>query len=166
MPSMPKYVLVGAPHTSGLDLFFVILLMHATGIKLHWVGKDTLFRWPIEGVMRWLGGIPVNRRSKNNFVQQVVDTFNRFDELVIAISPEGTRSKTEYWRTGFYYIALGAGVPIAMGFIDYPEKVVGIGPTFYPSGDLHADFIQIQAFYAGKTGRRPGKKGEIKLRLD
>jgi len=162
----PKYVLIGAPHTSGLDLFFAILLMHATGIKLHWVAKDTLFRWPISGIMRWLGGIPVNRRSKNNFVQQIVDIFNRHDELIIAIAPEGTRSKADYWRTGFYYIALGAGVPIAMGFIDYREKVVGIGPMFFPGGDIHADFVQVQAFYDGKTGRRPGKKGDIKLRPD
>jgi len=166
MPTAPKFVLVGAPHTSGLDLFYALMLAHGTGIKMNWIGKDSLFRWPFGGPMRWLGGIPVKRHSKQNFVQQVVDIFNRLERLVVAIAPEGTRGKADHWKTGFYYIAQGAGVPIALGFVDYKDKVVGIGPTIYPSGDIHADFDQIKTFYAGKTGRHPHLQGEARIRQD
>lgn len=88
MPTAPKFVLVGAPHTSGMDLFYALMLAHGTGIKMNWIGKDSLFRWPLGGPMRWLGGIPVQRQSRQNFVQQVVDIFNRLERLVIAIAPE------------------------------------------------------------------------------
>ena len=162
-PAAPKYVLIGAPHTSGWDLFYALLLKYGAGIKMHWIGKDTLFRWPLGVILRWLGGIPVNRRSKNNFVQQVVDTFDKREEIVVAMAPEGTRSRTQYWKTGFYYIALGAEVPIALGFIDYRRKVVGIGPTITPSGDLQADFPQFKAFYKGISGRHPELQGEARI---
>ena len=163
-PESPKYVLVGAPHTSVWDLLFALLLKHGAGIALYWVGKDTIFRWPLGILMRWLGGIPVNRRSRNNFVQQVVDIFDQSDELVIGIAPEGTRSNAKYWKTGFYYIALGAGVPIALGFIDYGNKSVGIGPTLIPTGDIEADFVHIEQFYADIKGKYPESQGEIKVR--
>lgn len=114
--------------------------------------------------MRWLGGIPVNRRSRNNFVEQIVETFRQQEELVIAIAPEGSRGSTVYWKTGFYYIALGAQVPIALGFIDYPNRVVGIGPAFIPSGDIQADFSVIKDFYTGKKGKYPHRQGEVQLR--
>jgi 1-acyl-sn-glycerol-3-phosphate acyltransferase len=166
MPAAPKFVLVGAPHTSKLDLFYALMLAHGTGIKMHWIGKDSLFRWPLGGAMRWLGGIPVKRNSSQNFVNQIVDVFNRLEKLVVAIAPEGTRGRADYWKTGFYYIALGAKVPIALGFVDYKDKVVGIGPTIYPSGDIHADFVQIKAFYDTKTGQHPELQGEARIRED
>lgn len=158
-PGVPKYVLIGAPHTSGWDLFYALLLKYGAGIEMCWMGKDTLFRWPLGVLLRWLGGISVNRRSRHNFVQQVVDVIDQMDEVVIALAPEGTREKTEYWKTGFYYIALGAGVPIALGFIDYGKKAVGIGPCLTPSGDIHADFQEIKAFYSGISGRHPDLQG-------
>ena len=164
LPEAQKYVLVGAPHTSGWDFLYTMLLSHAAGIKLHWVGKDTLFKRPFGSILHKLGGIPVNRRSRNNFVQQIVDVFNQHSKLVVAIAPEGTRDNVPYWKTGFYYIALGASVPIALGYIDYAEKTVGIGPTLFPSGDLQADFDQIKSFYAGKLGKHPHLQGEIQLR--
>jgi 1-acyl-sn-glycerol-3-phosphate acyltransferase len=164
LPPSPKFIMVGAPHTSGWDLFFAVLLMHASGIKIHFVGKDSLFHGPFGVFMRWLGGIPVQRHAKGNFVQQLVDVFNRSTNLVIAISPEGTRGKIDYWRTGFYYIALGAGVPIALGFVDYENRVVGIGPSFYPTGDLAADFELVKKFYIGIQGRHPKRQGEIRIR--
>lgn len=164
LPASEKYVLLGAPHTSSWDLLYALLLQHAAGIKMHWIGKDDLFRWPINGLMRWLGGIPVNRRSRNNFVQQVVDIFNHSKELVVVIAPEGTRTATQYWKTGFYHIAFGAKVPIAMGFIDYRTRTLGIGPSIIPSGDIRLDFNKIRAFYSGIRGKRPEKQGEIRLR--
>jgi len=164
MPAAPKFVLVGAPHTSGLDLFYALMLAHGTGIKMHWIGKESLFRWPLGILMRWLGGIPVDRRVRGNFVQQVVDVFNRSERLVVAITPEGTRSQVHYWKTGFYYIAHGAGTPIALGFIDYGRKELGIGPAITPSGDIHTDFEAIRSFYTGKLGRYHHKQGEMLLR--
>ena len=163
IPAARKYVLIGAPHTSNWDFVYFMLLKYSTGIGFHWVGKDSLFRWPLNWLMRKLGGIPVNRSSKNNFVGQVVDAFNRMDDLVVAISPEGTRSNTHQWKTGFYYIALGAKVPIALGFIDYREKVVGIGPTLIPSGNIEADFSDIREFYAPFTGKHPARQGVVRI---
>jgi 1-acyl-sn-glycerol-3-phosphate acyltransferase len=158
VPQSPKFVMVGAPHDSGWDLFFFLLLVYATGIKMSWIGKHTLFRWPVGGLLRRFGGIPVDRRSRHNFVQQVVEVFKGMDGFSVAISPEGTRRKVKYWKTGFYYIALGAGVPIALGFIDYQRKVIGIGPTITPSGDIQADFAPIRSFYSGITRPLPELK--------
>ena len=166
LPEARKYVVIGAPHTTGWDLFYLMLMKLSTGIDIKWVGKDTLFRWPLGVFMRWLGGVPVKRHSNNNFVEQIVAQFRQREELIIAIAPEGSRGKTSHWRTGFYYIALGADVPIALGFIDYPSRVVGIGPSLLPSGDIQVDFSKIKAFYGGKTGRYPERQGDIQLNIE
>jgi len=164
LPDTKKYVLIGAPHTSNWDFVYMLLFRSAIGINPHWVGKDTFFRWPFGGLWKRLGGIPVNRRSRNSFVDQMVATFQEHDELILVIAPEGTRSKTRYWKSGFYYIALGAGVPIVMGFLDYARKVGGIGSALMPTGDIQADFITLREFYADKTGKHPREQGEIRLR--
>lgn len=164
LPENPKFIVIGAPHTSNMDFVFMLLLKFASGLKLHWIGKHTIFKPPLGGLMRRLGGIPVDRRSSNNLVESIVGVIKQQDKYIVAIAPEGTRSKSKYWRTGFYYIALGAEIPIAMGYIDYKEKVVGIGPSFSPSGDIHADFVGIQNFYAGKIGKYPHKQGPLQLR--
>lgn len=164
LPTAPKYVVIGAPHTSNWDLIYTLLMVYATGLHLHWLGKDTLFRGPFDKFFRWLGGIPVNRRERTNFVQQMVDHFDSYTELVLAVSPEGTRSIAKYWKTGFYHIARCANVPIAMGYIDYATRTVGIGPSFVPGGDIQADFELIKAFYRGKVGKNPHLQGGIELR--
>jgi 1-acyl-sn-glycerol-3-phosphate acyltransferase len=164
LPDARKYIVIGAPHTSSWDLPLTILVRNALGINLHWIAKDTAFRWPFGGLMKGLGGIPVNRRSRNNFVDQIVALLQKQADLIIAIAPEGTRSMVGYWRSGFYHMALGAGVPIAMGFLDYRRKVGGIGPSVYPTGDIQADFVAIREFYTGIIGRHPHRQGEIKLR--
>jgi 1-acyl-sn-glycerol-3-phosphate acyltransferase len=164
LPDTKKYVLIGAPHTSNWDFVFMLLFRSAIGINPRWIGKDTFFRWPFGGLWKRLGGIPVNRRSRNNFVDQMVATFQEHDELILVIAPEGTRSKTRYWKSGFYYITLGAGVPIVMGFLDYARKVGGIGPALMPTGDIQADFVTIREFYADKTGKYPREQSEVRLR--
>lgn len=163
-PVIPKYVLIGAPHTSNWDFVFALLAKGALGIRFRWIGKDSLFRWPFGGFMRWLGGIPVNRRSRNNFIDQMAEQFRICRELVIVITPEGTRDRTEHWKSGFYYLALGAGVPIVMGYVDYARKHLGIGPVLTPTGNLDADMAPIREFYADKTGRYPDKQGQVKIR--
>lgn len=163
-PLTQKYVLIAAPHTSNLDFVFFLLLVYATGLELHWVGKHTLFAGPFGWLMRQLGGIPVDRRTNNGFVEQMIQVFDQRQHLILVIAPEGTRGKSQYWRTGFYHIAHGAGVPIVLGYLDYRQKTLGFGPSLNPSGDIDKDFSQIREFYAAKIGRRPERQGEILLR--
>lgn len=163
-PDLPKYIMVGAPHTSNWDFPLAMLLMYSTDVRFNWIGKDSLFRRPFGGFFRRLGGIPVQRDRKSNFVAQIVEAFARSKRLIIAIAPEGTRSKIAYWKTGFYYMALGAKVPLVLIFVDYRRKQVGVGPLMYPSGDIRADFVHLRAFYSDKTGKYPEKQGAIEIR--
>jgi len=163
-PALRRYVLIGAPHTSNWDFIVAMLLKYSLRMRFNFIGKDSLFRGPMGTIMRRLGGIPVKRESRSNFVAQIVEAFKEHDDLIIVIAPEGTRSKSPYWRTGFYYIALGAGVPVVMAYLDYGRKVIGFGPTFVPTGDLNADFAHIRKFYADKSGKYPDKQGAIELR--
>ena len=147
LPESPKYIVTGAPHTTNRDGFYAILLGFAANIPMRFIGKDSLFKPPFGFMIRLLGGIPVVRNSSNNFVDQIIERFDNSDALVIAIAPEGTRNSVSYWRTGFYYMALGANVPIAFGFVDYDRKTLGIHPGIHPSGDLPADMEHIRQFY-------------------
>ena len=113
--------------------------------------------------MRSLGAIPVNRRESTNLVDQIAALFDECDALIIGLSPEGTRRKTSRWRTGFYYIALKANVPVVMAYADYKHKVCGLGPSFKPTGDIQADFEIVREFYSGIIGKHPHKQGEIAL---
>ena len=162
-PRMRRYVLIGAPHTSNWDFAILLLLMGAEQLPIRFMAKDSLFRGPLGPLMRSLGGISVNRKESTKLVDQIVAKYEEFDELIIGLAPEGTRSKTPYWRTGFYYIALKAKVPIAMAYLDYGNKIIGVGPNFTPSGDLKADFEIIREFYTGIMGKNPRKQGEIIL---
>jgi 1-acyl-sn-glycerol-3-phosphate acyltransferase len=162
-PRTSRYVLIGAPHTSNWDFVLVLLLMSAENIPIRLMGKDTLFRGPMGVFMRSLGAIPVNRREKTNLVDQIAAKFDEYEELIIGISTEGTRNKTTYWRTGFYYIALKAEVPIVMAYFDYENKVCGLGPSIKPTGDLQADFEIVRDFYTGIVGKYPQKQGKIEL---
>ena len=133
LPPSEKYILVGAHHTSNWDWAIGFLMMASLGLKPRWVGKDSLFRGIAGPIMRCLGGISVVRGAKKNFVGQIVDVYNDSKALVIALAPEGTRKHVDHWKTGFYHIAKGAKVSIAMAFLDYSKKVCGIGGHFLPS---------------------------------
>ncbi|MFN8444279.1 MAG: lysophospholipid acyltransferase family protein [Caldilineaceae bacterium] len=163
-PDIPQYVLIFAHHTSNWD--FVIGLFAALSISFwpQWIGKDSLFKPPFGGFMRWLGGVPVVRSSRSNFVDQVVEIYRQSNHFIIAIAPEGTRGKTDHWKTGFYHIAQGANVPILMSYLNYRTKTAGIGPLLYPSGDLEKDLAVIREFYAGISGKHPENQGEVQLR--
>jgi len=156
-PTAPKYVLIAAPHTSNWDFPVTLMICFALRLKVYWMGKSSLFPPLLGGIMRWLGGIPVDRSRAGNLVQGTVDAFNKAERLTVIVPPEGTRSKVTQWKTGFYYIAQGAGVPIALGYLDFRKKEGGIGQMFQPTGDIAADMVEIQAFYAGITGKNPGK---------
>ena len=163
LPPVQKYILIGAHHTSNWDLPLALLMMAGLGLRLRWIGKDSLFKGPQGVVMRWLGGIPVERGAKKNFVGQIVDLYQERKEMVITIAPEGTRSPIDHWKTGFYHIAEGAKVPVAMGFLDYSTKTCGVGGYFYPSGDMNDDLPVLQDFYLDKFGKYPQKQGSVRF---
>jgi 1-acyl-sn-glycerol-3-phosphate acyltransferase len=159
-----KCVLVGAPHTTNWDFPLAILGMSAMGIKFNWVAKHTLFRWPLGIIMRALGGIPLDRKTGGaGFALKAVEKFHLPDSFILAIAPEGTRHKTDHWKSGFYKIALKSNVPIALGYVDYKKKKIGIGKLFTPTGDKNKDFLLVKNFYADKSGKYPEKQGKIRL---
>lgn len=157
-PDAKKFVVIAAPHTSNWDLPFMLGVALYFRVRLHWMGKDSLFKPPFGFVLKWLGGIPIDRSKANNVVSQMVERFAAADELAVAIPPEGTRDKVRYWKTGFYNIAHGAGVPIALGFLDYDKKTGGIGMTLKTSGDYDKDLEIIKGFYAGVRGKHHEKE--------
>lgn len=153
-PSEKKCVIVAAPHTSNWDFPLLIAMACVLRFEIYWMGKDSLFFWPAGYVMKWLGGIPINRRSANDMVQVTVDAFNEREALKVVIPPEGTRSRVKDWKTGFYHIAVGAKVPIGLSFLDFGKKVGGFLGTYYPTGDADRDIAEIRQKYEGIRGKK------------
>ncbi len=149
-----KSVFIAAPHTSNWDLPYTLMVAFSLRLNIYWMGKASLFRFPFGPVMRWLGGIAVDRSKTNNLVaasaQAIMDAQGA---LQLIVPPEGTRSKVRYWKTGFYHIAMAAQVPIVLAYMDYQRRISGLGPMFMPSGDLEADMLKIKAFYAPFKGK-------------
>lgn len=161
-----RCVIIGAHHTVWVDLILTLLLMGATGVRFRWVGKESLFQGPLGWLLRTLGGIPVRRSVRANFVDQIVAAFDQSGPLRVAILPEGARRHVTHWKTGFYYIAMGAGVPIVLGYADFRRRRVGLGPLLLPTGDIDADFERYRAFYAGVRGCYPERQGEVRCTSD
>lgn len=164
IPSIKKFVIIAAPHTSNWDFPITLAVAFALKIKIYWMGKTAMFRWPFGGLLRWLGGIPIDRSRSHNVVDQSIQAFQERDQLIMVVPPEGTRKKVSYWKTGFYHIARGAAVPIVLGFLDYRRKTGGIGPTFFPTGRIEEDMRQIRAYYATITGKRQSQFGNAVIR--
>ena len=153
-PGAEKSVLIAAPHTSNWDLPYTLMVAFSLRLTVYWMGKEQIFRFPFRGLMMWLGGIPVQREKSNNLVAASVEAIKAASgPLQLVVPPEGTRSKTRYWKTGFYHIAVGAQVPIVMAYMDYEKKISGLGPVFEPTGNIEADMAQIKAFYANFKGK-------------
>lgn len=152
-PLTDKFVVIAAPHTSNWDLPFMLAVAYTYRIRLQWMGKASLFKPPFGWLMTWLGGIPIDRSKANDVVSQMVQIYGCAETLAVAIPPEGTRAQVRVWKTGFYNIAHGARVPIALGFLDYKRKVGGIGGVFQTTGNYEKDLVEIQAFYATVTGK-------------
>jgi len=149
-----KCVLIAAPHTSNWDLPYTLMVALALDLHVHWMGKRNLFRWPFGAVMRWLGGIAVNRDKNTQLVAACADALRDAQgQAQLVIPPEGTRGKTRHWKTGFYFIALQAEVPIVLAYMDYAKKRSGLGPVFTPTGNVDADMSAIKSFYASVRGR-------------
>ena len=154
-PAHGRYVIIAAPHTSNWDFVYFLGLTQELGVDAHFLAKDSLFRWPMGGFMRDMGGISVNRAVRQDMVGAMVGEFARRDRFVLTIAPEGTRSKVGGWRSGFYHIALGAGVPMVVGMMDYGTRTGGLGPEIMPTGDYRADMARIAEAYRGVTPRHP-----------
>jgi 1-acyl-sn-glycerol-3-phosphate acyltransferase len=149
-----KCVFIAAPHTSNWDLPMTLMVAFALDLHPRWMGKASIFNWPFGGLMRWLGGIPVDRSQSNNLVETSAQAIRDATEpLQLIVPPEGTRSKTRHWKTGFYYIARSANVPIIMAYMDYATKRSGMGPLFEPTGNIDADMARIKAFYQPFKGK-------------
>lgn len=151
----PKYVLIAVPHTSNWDFPIGLLARSALGIDIKYVGKASLFRPPLGWLFRWLGGYPVDRRRRAGYVDAVVDIFNQKEAFAICIAPEGTRSRVGQLKSGFYYIALGAEVPIIMARFDWANRTITLSEPFQPTGDKTLDFVYIDRFFKGALGKNP-----------
>ncbi|MDD9890577.1 MAG: lysophospholipid acyltransferase family protein [Gammaproteobacteria bacterium] len=149
-----RFVLIGAPHTSNWDFPLMLMVVLKLRLRVFWMGKHTLFPFPFGGLMKWLGGIPIDRSASHNVVNETVRQYKQHDELVILIPPEGTRSKVTKWKTGFYHIANLASVPILLGYVDAGNKEAGFADFFTPSGDAEKDMDEIRDFYSKKKGLR------------
>jgi 1-acyl-sn-glycerol-3-phosphate acyltransferase len=155
IPDIPKVVVVAAPHTCTMDVFVGIAIMLASGLRVHWLGKHTIFWEPLGSVLRWIGGIPVDRTSPEGTAAQVARTMRQRDRFFLALAPEGTRKKVARWKTGFYRIAVGAGVPIVPVALDYRRKVADIGTPLVPTGDYDADLAILQKHFSAGMARHP-----------
>ncbi|MFO0694163.1 MAG: lysophospholipid acyltransferase family protein [Polyangiales bacterium] len=157
VPPVKKMVLIAAPHTSNWDFPYTIASAFGLELPIHWMGKHTLFEGPKGLLFRALGGIAIDRTKANNIVQAMIDEMNAREEFFLVVPAEGTRKASAYWKSGFYHIARGANVPIALAYLDFGKKRAGIGPLVYPTGDIKADMDKIRAFYAEMSGKFPEK---------
>lgn len=154
LPDLPKMVIAAGPHTSNWDFLVGVGAMYSAGFKVSFLGKDSLFRPPLGWIMRWFGGRPVDRTTSHGLVGEYIRQVRESDKFILALAPEGTRKPTGSWKTGFWHVAKGAGLPIVLGYFDYGTKTVGFGPILWP-GEVERDMKTIQEFYASKTARRP-----------
>jgi len=156
-PRVSKAVLIGAPHTSNWDGFWALVYITAIGLKVKFFVKDSMFWFPLGAVLRYFGAVPLDRKKAGSSVNQAIAGFNQSEEYYFGLAPEGTRSRTPGWKSGFYRIAEGAGVPVILGFFDYDHKRLGLGPMITLTGDREADLDVIRSFYSAASGRRPEK---------
>ena len=159
LPPDRKFVIMGASHTSNWDFLVFLGAVHVLGRQIRFIGKHSLFRWPMGGFMRALGGVPVDRSSPQDLVSQIVDQFQAHDDFILVIAPEGTRSFTTQWKSGFYQIALKAGVPILAAGPDYPTRRGVFGPLIRPTGKYAEDMKPAFAFFRTLTPKHPERAG-------
>jgi len=159
--NIDQCVMIAAPHTSNWDAVYARLALKALGVNVRLTIKDSYMKFPFGPFVRAMGGIGINRDAKNegqerpSMVQLMSDLFKKHPKLVMLITPEGTRSKQEHWKTGFYHVAINAGVPIALAYMDYEKKKTGVGKIVYPTGDFEKDMTEIMGFYAEINPKYP-----------
>ncbi len=157
VPEPRKFVLIAAPHTSNWDFVNFLGLTVDLGFKPHFMAKLSLFRWPLGNFIRQMGGLAIDRRASNNYVQLMADEFARRTEFILTVAPEGTRGRVKRWRTGFYHIAMAAKVPIVVGMMDYGRRTGGLGPLIWPTGDYRADMQKVLDVYRSCVPKFPDR---------
>jgi 1-acyl-sn-glycerol-3-phosphate acyltransferase len=159
LPDLPKFVLIGAPHTSNWDFVLFLGVMFSLRVNVKFMGKAEVFRWPVGWFFRYCGGVPVDRKKSTGLVEQMVEACNKADEFKLTIAPEGTRHYVSDWKRGFHHIAKGAGIPIVMAQVDGKHKTVNImKEPFYPTDDIEADMKAIKGNFEGVLGIKPRRK--------
>ena len=160
LPACPKFVVIVAPHTSNWDFVLGILGMFVTGVRASWLGKHTIFRFPLTPLLRWLGGEPIDRSAAHGTVGIAVEHFRTRPPWVLGLSPEGTRRRVDRWKTGFYRIALGAGVPIVPVTLDFRRRVLGIGSPVMPGPNEAVEVAKLHALFRKEMAKYPEKFAE------
>lgn len=155
LPATRQAIIPVAPHTSNWDFFVGVFVMLALGLKLSFLGKHTIFRFPVNRLLRWLGGIPIDRRSAQGVVGQMVDEFQQRHQLILALAPEGTRKKVSEWKKGFVHIARDAQVPVIPVAFDFSRKVVDIRPPMMITGDIESELLRVKQEVAHAVGKNP-----------
>lgn len=161
LPEFPKFIVLGAPHTSNWDFVLMLAMGFSLRAKFQYMGKAELFRPPLGWFFRWCGGIPVERNKSVGLVDQMADMIRRSDDFILTIAPEGTRDKVTEWKTGFYHIAKKTDIPVVLGFVNGGNKTVGLGPVYPLTDDMQADMKAIQGFYAKMVGIRPHRTSDL-----
>jgi 1-acyl-sn-glycerol-3-phosphate acyltransferase len=163
VPNAKNMIIIAAPHTTNWDFVFLLATAYSFGISINWLGKDSLFQSPLGRILRFLGGVPVDRSKKNNLVQSLSAQIEHGSGINLVIPPSGTRQKTDHWKSGFYRIAEAAQIPLVCGYLDYGKKEAGLGLAFLPS-NLSSDMDRIRNFYEPIAGKYPENKSRIRLR--
>lgn len=154
LPDLPKFVLIGIPHTSNWDFVVGICTVFLLRLRVRWWVKHTVAVWPFAGIVDWLGGVPINRRAAHGVVEQTVAVFRREPQFVLGVTPEGTRGLTSGWKRGFYHVAVAANVPIVLAAFDYERKVLSVGGIVHPTGDYAADTARMLEWFAPRAQAR------------
>jgi len=156
-------LLIGAPHTSNWDFILMLAITWRAGISAKFLGKHTLFQGPFAWLMRALGGIPVDRTNPRGLVEDIIGRVKAGEHFYLVVTPEGTRSKVKFWKSGFYRIAIDTGLPVTLGYVDRTTMTTGLGPTLHLTGDVRADMDRVREFYADKAGFTPELRTEPRL---
>jgi 1-acyl-sn-glycerol-3-phosphate acyltransferase len=164
VPDSKKMIVIAAPHTTNWDFIFLLGAAYSLRLGINWLGKDTLFPPVLGSFLKFLGGVPVDRSRNTNLVQTLAKSIKQADDFTLIIPPAGTRRKTDYWKSGFYRVALATKIPLVCGYLDYEKKVACLGLSFIPTGDMAADMDRIREFYKPITGKYPENTSIIRLK--
>lgn len=172
-PPLTGSIMLGFPHTTTMDAVYMLCIAWSVDLDVKWLVKKSMTRPPLGWIVKPLGAVPVDREHPQGFVQGIVEGIERRNQKGIGkhpwslvIAPEGTRSKTEYWKSGFYRIATETGLPVMLGFVDSRNRTLGLGPVLEMTGDPREDMDKIREFYAGRVGIKPGKQTTPRLRME
>ena len=154
-PNIPKFIIIFAPHTSWWDFLPLIASMLSMGFRCSWMMADGFFWGPMDSFWRWFGAVPIDRSNRHNYVEQLADQFKTSSGFILTISPEGIRIKVDSWKTGFYYIAKSADVPLLPVAVDYEKKIVGINEIYYTTDDIDTDMVKLHSYFEGITAKYP-----------